>query len=163
MLNEVVGGLLPAGNEVEPDWLKIDDEVFKGCTVAQRYANQIIRDTIHGTKVPGTVDSHQKMKIAQDFIAGIFLHPIMRRRFLQAWHDDPIAGTKLLVSVMPKELNVNIEERKGVILVPMRMENVEEWEKKALAGSAGETIEGQETPRVASWDDLVAEEKKEEE
>lgn len=136
----------------------MDHEIFGACRVANKYANQIVKDRIHGTINSGGVDSHSKMKIAQDYLTTAFLHPVLRQAFLKAAIKNPIGAAKLVVAMMPKDINVEVTQQQGVILVPMRMENVEDWEKKVIQElSNGTTIEGEQTPRVTSWDDLVAE------
>jgi len=143
-----------------PEELKeMDHEIFGACRVANKYANQIVKDRIHGTINSGGIDSHSKMKIAQDYLTTAFLHPRIRQSFLKAIEKNPIAAAKLLVAMMPKDINVEVTQQQGVILVPMRMENVEDWEKKAIASlSGGEIIEGEAgEPRLKSWDDLIAE------
>jgi hypothetical protein len=146
--------LLPTPEEIRA----LDREIMRECTVANKHARLLTQEMADGDeKSIGQLSSHSKMKLQQDFFVTAFMHPVMRRRFLEKCYEDPVALAKLSAAMMPKELNVEINQNQGVILVPMRMENVDEWEKKAIASlSDGDTIEGESLPpRVDDWDDLI--------
>lgn len=149
------GSILPS----KEDMRVLDREIMKQCTVAHKHARVLSEQMAEGNaESVGQLNSHSKMKLAQDFLVTAFMHPVLRRRFLEECVDDPMALAKLTMSTMPKELNVEINQTQGVILVPMRMENVDEWEKKAIAAlSDGDTIDGEELPpRVDNWEDLIS-------
>lgn len=155
-----VKALVPVDGLSEEELKQMDQEIFGSSRVATHHVNRLLKESIHACeKIVGRVDSHTKMKIAQDYIFSAFLHPKIRRQFLKAAYENPLAAAKLGVAMMPKDINVEITQQQGVILVPMRMENTEDWEKKALAAvSGGEPIEVERLePRVPSWDDIVAE------
>jgi hypothetical protein len=101
--------------------------------------------------------THQKMKVLQDYWTTAFLQQPMRVRFLQAALEDPIGVAKIVASMMPKELNVEVTKKEGVILVPMRMDNVEDWERMAMRELGGPVIEGEavETSNADEWESLV--------
>ena len=137
---------------------EMDKEIWSTIRVARRYTNQVLKDAIHGTsRITGGIDSHAKMKIGQDLLVSAMLHPKIRKSLLRAMHENPIAGAKLMVAMMPKDINVEVTQQQGVILVPMRMDNVDEWEKKAIEGITGEVIDVQgEEPRVQCRSDAAA-------
>ena len=144
-----VGDLLPSDADIE----RIDREVFTSCGVGQANLVKLWKDQIHGRL--GKADTHSKMKVAQDWLTTAFMHPELRRAFLRKAFEDPIAVAKLVVAMMPKELNVEVSQQQGVVLVPMRMESIDDWEKKVLSGELMGDLS--EKPRVGSWDDIVAE------
>ena len=126
----------------------MDKEIMNECRVAHAQFKE--RDPKHAS--PDSVrsmTSHQKMKVVQDYWATAFLHPIMRRRFLAKAAEEPVQFARIMASVMPKELNVDVTQQKGVLLVPMRMESMEEWEKRAIETINGETVQPPETPTRA--------------
>lgn len=75
----------------------------------------------------GTMTTHQKMKVAQDFLVSAFMSPEIGVPFLQACILDPIAGAKLAISIMPKELHVDVQQQTGVVMVPMKADSLEAW------------------------------------
>lgn len=151
-LIEETANLIPTPAELD----EMDKEIFKGCGVAKHHAGQMLKDRIFGLMHRET--THSKMKIALDWISTAFLHPVFRKRLLMAALEDPLAFARIMAALMPKDINVQVTKQQGVILVPMRMENVEDWEAKAIAEmSGGETIEMEaQEPRVGSWEEIVA-------
>ena len=123
----------------------MDRQIMAECRVA--HAQFKAKDPAHaGPDSVRSMTSHQKMKVVQDYWATAFLHPTMRRRFLAKAAEEPVQFARIMASVMPKELNVDVTQQKGVLLVPMRMESMEEWEKRAIETINGETVSPPEIP-----------------
>ena len=103
--------------------------------------------------------THQKMKIALDFFATTWAQPEIQEKFVERVleKDNVIQFAKLMASMMPKELNVEVTQQKGVILVPMRLDDPDEWEKQAQKQIDSHIIEAEplEIKHVQEWEDLV--------
>lgn len=130
----------------------MDRDIVNDCRVANRRVENWVADIARGQL--RELDTHSKMKTAQDWTTTLFLHPSLRRQFIKQSMKNPLALAKLVVAMMPKELNVEVNNMQGVILVPMRA-NLDEWEKQVLAD--GRVIEGETLePRVDNWEDLIS-------
>ena len=147
--NELVSIAANGLAELNEDALIVmDKDIMNECRVAHAQFHK--NDAAHvGPDSVRNMTSHQKMKVVQDYWATAFLHPTMRRRFLAKAAEEPVQFARIMASVMPKELNVDVTQQKGVLLVPMRMESMEEWEKRAIETINGETVQPPETPTRA--------------
>ena len=94
--------------------------------VASKHINSVSKDE-EGLPKFNDLTTHQKMKIAQDFMITAFMSPEIGVRFLEAGKQDPIAFAKLALSLMPKELHVDVQQQTGVVLLPMKAESLEAW------------------------------------
>lgn len=105
-------------------------DVYSAVKRQAKVAAKNIRVLPNGEPDWQTMTVHQKMKVAQDFLVGVFLSPEIGVRFVEQAMEDPMAAAKLAVALMPKELHVDVENRTGVIMVPMREENFEQWQAR---------------------------------
>ena len=105
-------------------------ELWKSIKAQAKVANNNVK-TAHkgpdGLPEWGGMTTHQKMKIAQDFLVTAFMQPEIGVRFLEAARLDPLAMAKLTFSVMPKELHVDVQQQSGVVILPMKAESLETW------------------------------------
>lgn len=152
---DAAGGLIKAGLGVERNAFQIWEAVKRQSRVAN---NQFkgVRYTREGLPDWGGMSTHQKMKVAQDFLVTAFMTPEIGVRFIEACMQDPIAMAKLTMSIMPKELHVDVEHKSGVVMLPMKAESVEAW--LATVEKSGKGEDGREIIDVtpdAFWSDKI--------
>lgn len=160
LVHEASDLVFPNNSEVAaPDWVEaVDKRVMDECRVAHaqfRERGDIkTKENPDGTKM---MTAHQKMKVVQDFWATAFLQPEVRRAFLMKAIEEPMQFAKIMASIMPKELNVEVVRKEGVILLPMRMDSVEEWEQAALKTIHGEVIDATpvDTENTFDWEEQI--------
>ena len=123
--------------------LELWKSLRKTCTIANANLKNV-RTNADGLPALESLTVHQKMKIAQDFIMGAVLSPEIGEAFLEEARLKPMEAMKLAVAIMPKELNIDVQHKQGVIMVPMREDSFEAWLEKAT-NQAGLTKQVDET------------------
>jgi hypothetical protein len=124
-------------------------EIYQTVKKDSKVASKNIRMLPDGTPDWSCMTTHQKMKVAQDFLTGVFLSPEVGVRFIQQAMEDPMAAAKLVTSIMPKELNIEVENKTGVIMVPMREESFDQWIGRV--NNQAKTVRQE----AQNWDDIL--------
>lgn len=135
----------------------------------QRSAPEVLKDVMHEAKVaaaairragggncsdnntPGEIwkqlTSHQKIKAFLDYGVSCMIQPEIAGRMIEDLMEDSkegklarIAMTRALIAQTPKEINIDVTNKTGVMLVPTKADSLTEW--MAEQGLGPKIVEG---------------------
>ena len=135
----------------------------------QRTAPEVLKDVMHEAKVaaaaikragggncsenntPGEIwkqlTSHQKIKAFLDYGVSCMIQPEIAGRMIEDLMEDSkegklarIAMTRALIAQTPKEINIDVNTKTGVMLVPAKADSLTEW--MAEQGLGPKVIDG---------------------
>jgi hypothetical protein len=132
------GDLIEAGIGDERNSYRMWSTIKRQARIANAQYCKTAKLDEDGVPIWQDLTTHQKMKIAQDFLVTAFMSPEIGVRFLEAAKLDPIAMAKLTFSVMPKELHVDVQQQSGVVILPMKAESLETWLSTVAKHDGGE-------------------------
>lgn len=94
------------------------------------------------------LSSHQKIKAFLDYGVSLMIQPEIALRVIQDLMEDSkegkmarLAMTRSLIMQTPKEINIDVNTKTGVMLVPAKAENLAEWMAEAMP----KTVDGEVT------------------
>lgn len=140
-----------------------------GMMVLMRSAPEVLKDVMHEAKVaaatirragggncsenntPGEIwkqlTSHQKIKAFLDYGVSCMIQPEVALRMIEDLMEDSkegklarIAMTRALIAQTPKEINIDVNNKTGVMLVPAKADSLTEW--MAEQGLGPKIVEG---------------------
>lgn len=140
-----------------------------GMMVLMRSAPEVLKDVMHEAKVaaatirkagggncnennsPGEIwkqlSSHQKIKAFLDYGVSCMIQPEIAGRMIEDLMEDSkegklarIAMTRALIAQTPKEINIDVNNKTGVMLVPAKADSLTEW--MAEQGLGPKIVEG---------------------
>lgn len=112
-------------SELGFDPAKVWEDVYNNSTVAMSIAMR--KANIAGQVDLAGLTSRDKMLMVQDFLATAFLTPEIGIRFVAAIAKDPIAYARIIATILPREMTVDVTERKGVVLLPVHADSMAVW------------------------------------
>ena len=149
---------------------KVNRAASDGMFGMMRAAPEVLRDVLHEAKVSaaairraggapindaGTpqqvwkqLSSHQKIKAFLDYGVSCMIQPEIAGRMIEDLMEDSkegklarIAMTRALIAQTPKEINIDVNTKSGVMLVPAKADSLTEW--MAEQGLGAKVVEGE--------------------
>ena len=148
---------------------KVNRAASDGMLRMMRSAPEVLKDVMHEAKVaaatirragggncsdnntPGEIwkqlTSHQKIKAFLDYGVSCMIQPEIAGRMIEDLMEDSkegklarIAMTRALIAQTPKEINIDVTNKTGVMLVPTKADSLTEW--MAEQGLGAKVVEG---------------------
>lgn len=95
----------------------------------------------------------QKQRAMSDWMLAISATHAMRCAYAEAALQDPMTHMKIVVSLMPKELEVQVNGQVGIVVLPAKMGSTKQWVEVATGEKEvkGEILDAESVTAAETW------------
>ena len=145
--------------DVDPEELaatagQVAHEAWKQVKIMKAHQHKnFIRAPGCGDAVPfGWLNVRQKQRAMSDWMLSMSATSAMREAYAKAALLDPIAHMKIVVSLMPKELEVQVSGNVGIVVLPAKVGSTQEWVDMATGKEPkGEILDAEAVSAADTW------------